>query len=71
MTILIEGLTEDQNKAVAKLKEDQKKKFFRGISYEFLITDFRTVNTLRQTNLEKATSNEKALFALCGYDPSN
>lgn len=68
---LIEGLTENQSKAVQKLQEDQKTKLFRGISIKFLISDFKTVNTLRENNPTKADSNEKALFALCGYDPIN
>ena len=71
MTSLIEGLTKDQSKAFAKLQEDQKGKIFRGISYKHLINDFKAVNTLRETDPIKATSNENSLFALCGYDPSN
>ena len=68
---LIEGLTEDQSKAVAVLQQYQKTKYFSGISIGILIEDFRAVNTLKNTNPVKADANEKALFALCGYDPSN
>ncbi len=71
MTLLIKGLTEDQSKAVVKLKKYQRKKFFRGISIKFLIVDFKRSNILRATDPTKADSNEQALFALCGYDPSN
>jgi hypothetical protein len=71
MTSLIEGLTEEQSKAVTKLQEEQKTKFFSGISIQHVIADFITANNLQSTDPVKAISNEKALFALCGYDPSN
>ncbi len=67
----IEGLTEEQIKAVAKLEKEQQAKFFSGVSIGFVITDFRTANKLKATDPVKAKSNEKALFVLCGYDPSN
>ena len=71
MTTHIEVLTEAQSKAVAKLTKDQEPKLFRGISIPLVIADFKRANILKATNPEKAASNEKALFALCGYDPSN
>lgn len=69
--LLIEGLTEDQNKAVAQWEKNQESKFFRGTSIAWVIHDFKVANILRETDPAKADSNEKALFALCGYDPSN
>lgn len=68
---MLEGLTDLQKKAVQKLIDDQTKKFFRGISIKFLIIDFKSANELKKTDPLKADSNEKALFALCGYDPTN
>ena len=68
---LIEGLTEDQSKAVAVLQQYQKTKYFSGISIGILIEDFKVVNTLKNTNPVKADANEKAPFALRGDDPSN
>lgn len=71
MTILTERLTEDQSKAIAKLKKDHKKKFFLGVSVKWIIVDFKRANILKATDPEKAASNEKDLFKICHYDPSN
>lgn len=71
MTILIEGLTKEQCKAIAQWEKNQASKFFCGISIAWVIHDFKIANILRDTDPAKANSNEKALFALCGYDPSN
>ncbi len=71
MTILTEELTEDKSKAILKLEEDQKKKFFRGVSVKWVTNDFKRANILKATDPEKAVSNEKDIFKICGYDPSN
>lgn len=68
---ILTGLTSDQQKAILKLLENQKGRMFIGIFPETTASDFRTVNSLRITDEAKANSNEQALFALCGYDPSN
>ncbi len=65
------GLTSDQQKAIESLRKSQEGRLFIGISLEAVASEFRALNTLRKTDSEKADTDEKAWFAICGYDPSS
>ena len=65
----LEGLTDEQKLAIRELCKRQEGRLFFGVSIGTCIADFKRANVLRETNPEKAQTNETALFALCGHIP--
>lgn len=62
-----DGLTEEQRTAVLLRIEQQKTRYFSGVSIEELISIFRSINAARARGAPKVAEREDRWFEICGH----